>query len=198
MLAAFKDTPGAKEALRSYHMQELYGILCSAVAMGLKILPPFVTRLVWIFFAPVWRRFGTPSVADVLDRCGMGKKDGALSKLGGALVYLYGDYGTNPKRAPWWLHSLVSTHYYGGAFFPTGGSSSIAKTMVAAITRNGGSVFVRTPVTEIVVENGRAVGVKAKGVTVRAKVAVISDAGFRNTFGTSDAPGKQVGLGDRR
>eukprot|EP00620_Florenciella_sp_RCC1587_P016399 CAMPEP_0182572800 /NCGR_PEP_ID=MMETSP1324-20130603/17891_1 /TAXON_ID=236786 /ORGANISM="Florenciella sp., Strain RCC1587" /LENGTH=637 /DNA_ID=CAMNT_0024787809 /DNA_START=175 /DNA_END=2089 /DNA_ORIENTATION=+ len=191
VLAAFKDTPGAKQALYQYHIQELFGVLVSVVAMGLKVLPPFLTRIIWVFFDPIWRRFGTPSVATVLDRCGMGK-GGPLAKLGGALVYLYGDYGTNPARAPWWLHSLVSTHYYGGAFFPTGGSSSIAKTMVAAITRNGGHVFVRTPVSEIVLENGRAVGVKAKGVTVRAKVAVISDAGFRNTFGTSDAPGKQL------
>ena len=47
----------------------------------------------------------------------------------------------------------------GGAFFPTGGSSAIAKTLVAAITRRGGRCFVRAPVSEIVIEGGRAVGV---------------------------------------
>ena len=71
--------------------------------------------------------------------------------MGGALCYLYGDYGVAPSRAPWFLHSLVATHYIGGAFFPTGGSASIAKTMVAAITRRGGHVLVRAPVSAITV-----------------------------------------------
>ena len=47
-------------------------------------------------------------------------------------------------------------------------------------------MFVRAPVSEILIENGRAVGVKARGVEMRAKVAVVSGAGFRNTFGSSD------------
>jgi len=58
---------------------------------------------------------------------------------------------------------------------------------VATVTRRGGSCFVRSPVSEIVIEGGRAVGVVARGVTLRARVAVISDAGFRNTFGCADA-----------
>jgi len=58
---------------------------------------------------------------------------------------------------------------------------------VATVTRRGGSCFVRSPVSEIVIEGGRAVGVVARGVTMRARVAVISDAGFRNTFGCADA-----------
>ena len=132
----------------------------------------------------------------------------------------------NPNSAPQLCTPTLSltptvTHYKGGAFFPTGGSSSIAKvrvgvrarararararvrlahpnpnpnplltltkTLVATVTRRGGSCFVRSPVSEILIEGGRAVGVVARGVTMRARVAVISDAGFRNTFGCADA-----------
>ena len=60
---------------------------------------------------------------------------------------------------------------------------------MAAIARNGGACFVRAPVSEITIDeaSGRAVGVVARGVAMRARVAVISDAGFRNTFGSADA-----------
>jgi len=158
------------------------------VFFGLKLLPPFMLRLVFPLFAPLWRQLGCASVADVLARCDM---KGELRDMGGALTYLYGDYGSRPQRAPWFVHALVSTHYYfGGAFFPTGGSASIAKTLVAGILRRGGKVFVRAPVSEITIENGRAVGVVCRGVELRAKVAVISAAGFRNTFGTADKDAK--------
>jgi len=52
--------------------------------------------------------------------------------------------------------------------------------------RNGGHVFVRAPVSKIMVAKGRACGVVARGVDMRAKVAVVSGAGFRNTFGCAD------------
>ena len=64
----------------------------------------------------------------MLERCGF---TGKLAAMGGACVYLYGDYGVNPGRAPWFLHSMVATHYSnGGGFMPTGGCSVIAKTIV--------------------------------------------------------------------
>ena len=70
---------------------------------------------------------------------------------------------------------------------PLGGSSSVAKTLVSTIVRHGGSVFVRAPVSEIILDHtGRAAGVRCRGVEVHAKTAVISTAGFRNTFGSSD------------
>ena len=83
--------------------------------------------------------------------------------------------------------AALDSHYEGGAFMPLGGSSSVAKTLVATIVRHGGSVFVRAPVSEILLDHsGRAAGVRSRGVDVKAKVAVISTAGFRNTFGSSD------------
>ena len=88
--------------------------------MTLKLFPPLVTRMLWPLFNPIWKRFGVVSVADMMKRCGM---TGELQGLGGCLSYLYGDYGVKPSKAPWYLHTVVATHYDGGAFFPTGGSS---------------------------------------------------------------------------
>ncbi|KAH8092934.1 all-trans-retinol 13,14-reductase [Aureococcus anophagefferens] len=146
------------------------------------VLPRACLRLSWPLLGPVWRRFGVRSVADTAAACGMA---GDLADLGGCVTYLYGDYGVNPARAPWFVHALVATHCHGGSFFPTGGCSSIAKTLVAAIARRGGAAFCRAPVDSILVEGGRAVGVRCRGATIRAAY-VISCAGFRNTFGCED------------
>lgn len=184
VLEAFPGA-GAAAALRKYRFLESVGILVSYGFFAFKILPPCCLRVCWPVLGPVWRRFGARTVRETTAACGM---TGDLKDLGGCLTYLYGDYGMNPKRAPWFLHALVATHYHGGAYFPTGGCSSIAKTLVAAITRNGGAAFCRAPVDAILVERGRAVGVTCRGSTIRAKY-VISDAGFRNTFGCQDLDG---------
>ena len=185
---SFKDhKPGAvTAALRAYRRAETLAHLAGAVMVAFKALPPAALRLAWPLLAPLWRRYGCATVAEVCEACGM---TGPLASLSGVVSYLYGDYGVHPSRAPMFLHAFVTTHYNGGAFFPTGGSASIAKTLVAAIVRRGGACFVRAPVTEITVDeaSGRAVGVVARGVALRARVAVISDAGFRNTFGSADA-----------
>ena len=210
ILAKFKGVKGAAGALGLYRWYEFIAGALALVFFGLKALPPFVASLVWPLFRPIWLRFGAISVADTLRKSGM---IGKLKGLGGVVTCelepnslsrrrgraltqhrflqtpdLYGDYGVNPARAPFFLHALVRDHYRGGAFFPTGGSASIAKTLVQAITRRGGHVFVRCPVTEIIIEGGRAVGVRAKGVEVRAPV-VVSSAGFRTTFGSQDTDG---------
>ena len=44
--------------------------------------------------------------------------------------------------------------------FPRGGSQALADALAACITRGGGKVYVNEHVEEILVENGRAVGVR--------------------------------------
>lgn len=124
----FEECGGAVAALRWYRVHERLGVIAATLFFALKLLPPLCTRIAWPVLAPFWKRYGSVSVAEVLRRCGM---CGPLAELGGAITYLYGDYGAPPARAAWFVHALVSTHYRGGSFFPTGGSSSIAKCLVA-------------------------------------------------------------------
>mmetsp|Transcript_2092 Transcript_2092/g.3201 ORF Transcript_2092/g.3201 Transcript_2092/m.3201 type:complete len:356 (+) Transcript_2092:212-1279(+) len=82
----------------------------------------------------------------------------------------------------------MESHYDGGGYFPKGGSSSIAKTLVAAINRRGGEVFAVSAVDRIVTKktwfgNHRAVGVRVHGIDIMVRKSVISDAGFTKTFG---------------
>ena len=68
--------------------------------------------------------------------------------------------------------------------FPKGGSGAIARALARGVTKHAGcSLSVSSPVDQVVVEGGRAVGVRLKGGrTVRARKAVVSNADLHNTF----------------
>lgn len=147
----------------------------------LKGLPPFMTSLVWkMGYGALYRRFCSRKTLDVMKECGLS------TEVIGAITYCYGDYGTPPGESPFFMQAFMECHYDGGAFFPKGGSSSIAKTMVAAITRRGGKVFAASPVEHILTMqrfgHHVATGVRVKGVDVKVRKGVISDAGFSKTF----------------
>jgi all-trans-retinol 13,14-reductase len=95
----------------------------------------------------------------------------------------YGDYGLPPSQASFFMHAMLVDHYLKGAAYPIGGSAQIAATMLPSIGRAGGAVMTSAEVERIVVENGRAVGVRlAGGEELRAK-RVVSDAGIAVTYG---------------
>ncbi|MBK9036994.1 MAG: NAD(P)/FAD-dependent oxidoreductase [Myxococcales bacterium] len=109
-------------------------------------------------------------------------------RLTAVLAGQYGDYGLPPAQASWFMHALLVGHYLGGGAYPVGGSSRIAATIMPGIEDAGGAVVTSAEVAQIIVERGRAVGVRlASGEEVRA-ARVISDAGVALTFGHLLAP----------
>jgi len=103
-------------------------------------------------------------------------------RLAAVLTGQYGDYGLPPSQSSFLMHALVVNHYLGGGAYPVGGSARIAETMLPLIEESGGQVLVNAEVDEIIVERGRAVGVRlADGACARAPM-VISDAGVANTY----------------
>ena len=65
--------------------------------------------------------------------------------------------------------------------YPEGGCQAITDAYVKAIKEFGGEIELATPVTEIIIEDGKAVGVKTANEEYRADV-VISDAGIQYTM----------------
>ncbi|XP_040291889.1 all-trans-retinol 13,14-reductase-like isoform X1 [Bufo bufo] len=100
-------------------------------------------------------------------------------------MFSYLFYGVPPNDSSFMINALLLHHYKRGAWYPRGGSSEIAFHMIPVIERAGGTVFVRAPVTRILLSNGRATGVavqrKDKEIQIYAPV-VISDAGIFNTY----------------
>ena len=84
------------------------------------------------------------------------------------------------------MHAVVTMSYLAGAAYPAGGGQVISDRLAAVIEQHGGKILLLAPVTRIVVEGGRVVGVEFDSHhlgrrTVRAPV-VISDADLKETL----------------
>ncbi len=94
-----------------------------------------------------------------------------------------GDHGVPPSRVSPAVHAAVMDHYFEGGYYPQGGGFSIARAFVRALRRQGGEIRLSTRVENILLEDGRAIGVRlADGTEIRAKV-VVSNADPGVTFG---------------
>jgi all-trans-retinol 13,14-reductase len=103
-------------------------------------------------------------------------------ELIGVLTGQWGDYGLPPKEASFLMHAALVKHYFAGGNYPVGGSWKIADTIIPVIRAGGGEVFTYARVKQLLIENGRTVGVEMEdGKQIRAK-SVVSSAGVRLTF----------------
>ncbi|MDH3944004.1 MAG: NAD(P)/FAD-dependent oxidoreductase [Anaerolineae bacterium] len=94
-----------------------------------------------------------------------------------------GDHGMPPGRASAAIHAGVVSHYFNGGFFPRGGGFAIPRAFVRALKRAGGELRLSTPVTRILIEDNKAVGVElADSTQLRAK-HVISNTDPEVTYG---------------
>jgi len=131
-------------------------------------------------FAGPWMRRGflrysDRTLGEVLDEL---TNDRTLKAV---LAAQFGDHGLPPAQASFAIHAMVFNHYVGGAAYPVGGSARIAETMAPVIEKAGGAIVIGAEVASVLVEKGRAVGVRmAKGGEFRAPL-VLSDAGVPNT-----------------
>lgn len=112
-----------------------------------------------------------------------------------------GDYGLPPSEVSALLHMGLAGHYFRGAYYPKGGGQVIADRLVERIEAAGGSVHLRAPVERILVEGGRATGLRlapragTPARDVRAGV-VISNADLKRTLlelvGPAQLPGEWI------
>ncbi len=139
-----------------------------------KQFPPMVAR------ALTWpgAQLAHMSTADYLARF-------KAPLLRAILAAQWPNFGTPPQYSTFAQHAMVQAHFLEGGFTPEGGSKALASAAQRAIESRGGRCLVSHPVTRILVERGRAVGVEVlrKGRTLqfRAKT-IVSGAGVRTTF----------------
>jgi all-trans-retinol 13,14-reductase len=156
---------------------------------GAKALPGPVAAIAGPWMRRGFLRHASRTVADVLDDL----TDNELLKT--VLTTQYGDYGLTPKNASFGIHAMVVNHYLRGAGYPVGGSGRIAAEVIPEIEAAGGAVVVGAEVTEILVERGRAMGVRMKDDREFRAPIIISDAGVPNTVHRllpADAPGRRA------
>lgn len=103
--------------------------------------------------------------------------------LQGILMGQSGDHGMPPSQVSAFVHAGITHHYLNGAWYPRGGGFAIPRAFVRALKRAGGELLLQTRVERILLENGRAIGVRLHdGQEIRAR-QVISNADPEVTFG---------------
>lgn len=93
----------------------------------------------------------------------------------------WGYYGSPPSRSSFAMQALVVRHFLHGGFYPVGGSAKIAEELLRTVVDGGGWTRINADVDKILIEGGKAVGVKlSDGAEIRAR-RVVSAAGIRAT-----------------
>jgi all-trans-retinol 13,14-reductase len=103
-------------------------------------------------------------------------------KLRSVLTAQWGDHGGRPKDGSFAMHATIMNHFMDGAYYPVGGARVFAESLVPIITSAGGEVRVKSPVKEILVEHGRAAGVRLGDGTKLHAARVVSAIGARDTL----------------
>ncbi len=164
--------PGEKEAIDRYLEKVLSTERKGQLFFAEKAMPNSVSK----GFAGTKLDDGMRTTREVLEEITQDQE------LIGVLTGQLGNYGLVPSESSFFIHSLMASYYFGGGAYPRGGSSRIAATILPAIERAGGEVVTNAEVAQILLDKGRAVGVRLlNGREFRAPV-VISDAGAANTF----------------
>lgn len=103
-------------------------------------------------------------------------------RLRSVLASQWGYYGSVPSRSSFAIQALVTKHFLHGGYYPVGGSDQIAKALLQTVADAGGWTRISTDVETILVERGKAVGVRLKksGEELRAP-RVVSAAGIMST-----------------
>ncbi len=93
----------------------------------------------------------------------------------------WGYYGSTPSHSAFAMQALVVQHFFWGGYYPVGGAGRIAETLLATVAAVGGWTRIMADVEQVLIEGGRAVGVRLKsGEEIRAP-KVISAAGVLST-----------------
>jgi len=102
-------------------------------------------------------------------------------KLQAVFAAQWGYYGSVPSRSSFAIQALVVKHFQWGAWYPVGGSGSVAKELLTTVAESGGWTRICADVEEILIEGGRAVGVRLTGGEEIRAGAVVSAAGIQST-----------------
>lgn len=110
-------------------------------------------------------------------------------KLRALMASQWGTYGLPPSRSPFQIHAGIINHFMKGGYYPEGGASKIAEYVMPIVEAKGGAFLINHAVSEILIENGRAVGVEVKlhksGKETFKRFyapAIVSNVGAFNTF----------------
>ncbi len=185
-LDATRDVARMAEQIARLNERDVEGYL-SFLAYAARLYR--ITSPVFIYDAPPsWRSFAKASPLDMLRITPWLSMDAAIRKriqsphlrqlLGRFATYV----GASPFLAPATLSVIAHVELTGGVWYPVGGVHRIAEAMAALARGLGVEIRVGCPVEQILVRNGRAVGVRLAGGDELAARAVIANVDVTTTY----------------
>jgi all-trans-retinol 13,14-reductase len=169
--------PEEESAIDGYFEAVSAAVSASLPFHAVKTLPGLIAAVAGPLLQRTFLRWSDRTTREVLEELTDNQR------LIAVLTAQFGDYGLPPADSSFAMHALVASHYFGGGYYPVGGSAVFAESIIPVIERAGGTVLINAEVAQVVVEDRRAVGVRmaADGRVIRAPI-IISDAGVVNTF----------------
>ena len=177
--------PDEEQAIDQYlaHMRSIKSAMQSHT-IG-KIMPAWLKKITSLFSTQQPPAAFSKTTREVLE--GLTNNQMLIA----VLTCQWGDCGMPPAESSFVIHSLIAQHYMHGGYYPIGGASQMAQTIIPTIQAAGGEVFTYAGVEKILTDKKGVTGVRmADGHIIKAST-VISNAGVFNTFNTlldNDAP----------
>jgi phytoene dehydrogenase-like protein len=97
--------------------------------------------------------------------------DFSIRRLKGILCHPIGDYAVQPRDATMAAHGVTMAHYMDGASYTVGATQKISIRLTSMVRNFGGEVFVDATIRSIIIENGRAVGVRVSNTSAQTESA---------------------------
>ncbi len=164
LVAAFPDEEEAIDEFL-HRVREVAGTMRSYLAS--RTFPRRLVGAVEWLMARDARRFLAQNTRDELARITDNER------LRTVLAAQWGYCGATPSRSSFAVQALITRHFSHGGYYPEGGSPAIARELLRTVENAGGWTRILADVEEILVENGRAVGVRlADGEEIRARRVV--------------------------
>lgn len=164
LVAAF---PGEEEAIDGFllKVREVAGTMRSYLAS--RTFPRRLVGAVEWLLARDARKFLELSTAEELARLTNNER------LRTVLAAQWGYCGATPSRSSFAVQALITRHFSHGGYYPEGGSPEIARQLLRTVCDAGGWTRILADVDQILIEGGRAVGVRlVGGEEIRAKRVV--------------------------
>ena len=187
MEAHIREFPQEEEGIRNFfglRRQMFIETTQAPMQMGVKDLGNMADLLPTLF------KYRMATLQDVLDEHLHDPKLKALC------CALWPYMGTSPSRLSFFAYSQFIGVLVDGPFYVKGSFQNLVDAFVTALERNGGELALETDVEKILIEDGKAAGVRlAAGREIRAGT-VVSNADARHTFedliGLDELPGSYV------
>ena len=93
-----------------------------------------------------------------------------VQRLKAVLAHPIGDYGCQPRDASMAAHGVTAEHYIEGGSYTVGPTQNISINLTSVVRACGGEALVDATVRNILIEHGRAVGVRVSNTSAIEKM----------------------------